>query len=105
MIHKVDLRDDGLFSEAGLDPQTFRRIPSWIYRLMISHSYRPRRWSVDMYLQAAKQVGGEHLFRVVRNFGDQKEKLFLYDMTASSVDVAQDCIAGGMLVTRRTGMT
>jgi SAM-dependent methyltransferase len=51
MAHKVDLRDDGMFSLAGLEPRTFYRIPAPIYRLMISHTYRPRRWRPVDFIQ------------------------------------------------------
>ncbi len=53
-----------------------------------------------MYLQAAKQLGGRAVFRVVRKLGDTREKLFLYDVKEAGA--ADNFIAGGMLVTQRS---
>jgi SAM-dependent methyltransferase len=49
MIHKVDVRDDGMFSAAGHHPLTFLTLSEATYRRMTSHSYRPNRWPLSFY--------------------------------------------------------
>ena len=74
IIHKVDLRDDGMFSEAGLHPLTFLTIPAWIYRLMISHSYRPRRWRVHDYVAFGGVAEIQVECMVTRLLNEQSER-------------------------------
>ncbi|MDD4736008.1 MAG: methyltransferase domain-containing protein [Kiritimatiellae bacterium] len=74
MIHKVDLRDDGMFSEAGLHPLTFLTIPGNIYRMMISHTYRPRRWRVEDYMKAFEMSGFFVEFLVTRLMSDSRDR-------------------------------
>src|SRR5215211_1472176 len=48
MLHKVDLRDHGMFSPRA-HPLTFLTVPESVYRLMTRHSGRPNRHLVDWY--------------------------------------------------------
>ncbi|MFT5494638.1 MAG: hypothetical protein ACI9TH_000029 [Kiritimatiellia bacterium] len=47
MVHKVDVRDDGLFSASGHHPLTFLTPGDAQYHAMTSHTYRPNRMRVD----------------------------------------------------------
>lgn len=49
MVHKVDCRDDGLFTHYGHPPLTFLTLPEWLYRWMTSHTYRPNRRRISYY--------------------------------------------------------
>lgn len=50
LIHKVDLRDHGMFS-SHFDELTFLHIPRWIYRLMTHGSGYPNRILIQDYQQ------------------------------------------------------
>jgi len=57
MLHKVDLRDYGIFSEGGMHPLTFLTIPNSVYRLMSSHSGIPNRKPIAYYRDKVKALG------------------------------------------------
>jgi hypothetical protein len=57
MLHKVDLRDYGIFSEAGMHPLTFLTIPNFVYRLMSSDSGLPNRKLIAYYRDKVKALG------------------------------------------------
>lgn len=49
LIHKVDLRDHGIFSSSGGHPLTFLTINSKIWRMMSEYCGRPNRKRIDCY--------------------------------------------------------
>jgi SAM-dependent methyltransferase len=52
MIHKVDLRDHGMFSGYGFPELKFLDIPSWLYSLMTHGSGFPNRIPLSFYRDA-----------------------------------------------------
>jgi SAM-dependent methyltransferase len=59
MIHKIDLRDYGLFSSNGHHPLEFLTIPDAVYSLMAKQSNRPSRKTVDYYRKKMAELGYE----------------------------------------------
>jgi len=57
MLHKIDFRDDGLFSDLGLSGLTRFTLPKWLYRCMTSHSYRPNHFLIDEYCSLLESKG------------------------------------------------
>ncbi|MGH9872028.1 MAG: methyltransferase domain-containing protein [Pyrinomonadaceae bacterium] len=57
MLHKIDLRDYGIFSEGGMHPLTFLTIPNFVYRLMASDSGIPNRKLIAYYRDKVKALG------------------------------------------------
>jgi hypothetical protein len=57
MMHKIDLRDYGLFSSHGYSPLEFLTIPGWIYALMAKRSDRPARRLINYYRDKIKEYG------------------------------------------------
>lgn len=57
MLHKIDLRDYGLFSANGHNPLTFLTIPSNIYKVMARHSDRPVPRLTDWYRKKLADLG------------------------------------------------
>lgn len=49
MIHKIDLRDYGIFSSSGMHPLTFLTIPDSIYRFISKDSFLPNRKFINYY--------------------------------------------------------
>lgn len=57
MIHKIDLRDHGLFSSKGFHPLTHLTIPESLYRLMTYDSGKPNRKLINYYRQKMIDLG------------------------------------------------
>jgi hypothetical protein len=57
MIHKIDFRDHGMFSDHGFHPLTFLTIPESIYRLMTVDSGRPNRRLLPYYRYKMATLG------------------------------------------------
>lgn len=57
MLHKIDLRDYGMFSQKGFHPREFLTIPDFIYRLMAYDSDKPNRRMLDYYRNKMKELG------------------------------------------------
>ena len=57
MLHKIDLRDYGMFSNHGMHPLEFLTIPEAVYALMASHSGQPNRRRIDHYRDKLRQLG------------------------------------------------
>jgi len=57
MLHKIDLRDYGIFTEGGMHPLTILTIPSFLYRLMASDSGIPNRKLSAYYRDRVKALG------------------------------------------------
>lgn len=56
IIHKIDFRDQGMFTEYGFHPLTFLTIPEFIYKLMVKHSSKPNRNLIDFYINKMKSL-------------------------------------------------
>lgn len=73
MIHKIDLRDYGMFSRYGHHPLTFLTIPRPIYLLMTRYSPLPNRRRVSYYRRKMLALGYEVQILVTRIVGAQSE--------------------------------
>lgn len=56
-IHKIDLSDYKMFSEAGMNPLTFLTIPEWLYKKMASSSGLPNRKLRSYYRDLMTEFG------------------------------------------------
>ena len=59
MLHKIDLSDQGMFRDRGLNPLTYLTIPEAIYRLMAKDSGRPNRKLRSDYHAILAELGYE----------------------------------------------
>lgn len=59
MLHKVDLRDHGMFTDGGMHPLTFLTIPERTYTWMTRDSGRPNRHLADWYRAKLESLGYE----------------------------------------------
>jgi SAM-dependent methyltransferase len=59
MVHMIDLRDYGMFSNRGFHPLEFLTIPDWAYRRMVEASGQPDRRLLSYYRMAAARMGYE----------------------------------------------
>ena len=57
LLHKIDLRDYGLFSSNGHHPLEFLTIPGGVYERMARNSDRPSRKTVDYYRNTMTDYG------------------------------------------------
>ena len=57
MVHRVDLRDYGMFSKYGFHPLEFLTVPDWIYRRMVEGSGQPNRRLIDYYREVGARMG------------------------------------------------
>jgi len=76
MIHKVDLRDHGLFTEGGHNPLTFLTIDDRIYRLMGERTAGlPNRKLLSWYRQKLDDLGFETEYLITHLAGVDAEVL------------------------------
>lgn len=68
MLHKVDLRDHGMFTPEWHELK-FLEIPEWIYRRMVHWSGRPNRRLIDVYRNVLSQSDCEWRILVTRLAG------------------------------------
>lgn len=68
MLHKVDLRDHGMFSTA-FDELRFLRPPAWLHQAMTRASGRPNRVLAHRYRQCLEGCGLSYEFLVTRLVG------------------------------------
>ncbi len=71
MVHRIDLRDYGMFSAAGMHPLTFLTIPEMVYRWMSTATRKPNRrlrtfyreklagWNYDVRILVTHLLGAE----------------------------------------------
>ena len=59
MVHRIDLRDYGMFSKYGYHPLEFLTVPDWIYRRMVEGSGQPNRRLIDYYRETGARMGYE----------------------------------------------
>jgi len=65
LLHKVDLRDHGMFSGAFHELK-FLEVPDWLYTAMTRESGRPNRILVHLYREVLQQVLPNHEILVTR---------------------------------------
>ncbi len=73
MLHKIDLRDDGMFSSRGLHPLTFLTISDRVYRMMTARSGRCNRKMIDCYRQKLEAMNYAARFYVTGIIGCGEE--------------------------------
>ncbi|HJZ96993.1 MAG TPA: methyltransferase domain-containing protein [Candidatus Solibacter sp.] len=56
-VHRIDLRDYGMFSKHGFHPLEFLTVPDWIYQRMVEGSGQPDRRMADYYRELGKKMG------------------------------------------------
>jgi hypothetical protein len=69
MLHKIDLSDQKMFSNSGLNPLTFLTIPEGVYRRMVIDSGRPNRKMVSYYRQKMTELGYESRILITEVIG------------------------------------
>jgi SAM-dependent methyltransferase len=57
MVHKIDLRDYGIFTRRGFPELEFLTVPEWAYRRMAKASGQPNRRRVNYYRDIARRLG------------------------------------------------
>jgi len=63
MIHAIDLRDHGMFTDGGMDPLTFLTVPDGVYHRMSYNSGRPNRQLIGYYRAKMAEMGyGSKIF-------------------------------------------
>ena len=73
MIHRIDLRDIGMFTNGGLHALTFLTVPDRFYRWMASDSPQPNRKRINEYRQKMKDLGYTSKFLITRVLGREHE--------------------------------
>ena len=59
MVHNIDLRDYGMFSNRGFHPLEFLTVPDWIYQKMVESSGQQSRRLAGYYRKAVESLGLE----------------------------------------------
>lgn len=75
MIHKIDLRDHGMFSDGGFHPLTFLTVSDRIYDRLVRDSGKPNRRLIDYYRARMKDLRYEAEFFVTHAVGRAEEIL------------------------------
>jgi SAM-dependent methyltransferase len=57
LVHKIDLRDYGMFTKYGFPELEFLTVPEWAYRRMAEASGQPNRRRVKYYRDVARRLG------------------------------------------------
>jgi hypothetical protein len=57
MLHKIDLSDQGMFRDNGMNPLTYLTIPESVYRLMAIDSGKPNRKLMSYYRRIMNDLG------------------------------------------------
>jgi SAM-dependent methyltransferase len=73
MLHKVDFRDHGMFTDSGGHPLTFLTVSERLYRLMSRYSGRPNRRLIDWYRSKLAALGYESRILITRMVGREDE--------------------------------
>ena len=69
MVHMIDLRDYGMFSNRGFHPLEFLTVSDWIYRRMVEGSGQPDRRMMGYYREAAARMGYESQIYITHILG------------------------------------
>ncbi|HEX8707727.1 MAG TPA: hypothetical protein VF723_05655 [Pyrinomonadaceae bacterium] len=59
MLHKIDLSDQGMFRDYGMNPLTFLTISDSVYRMMAEGSGKPNRKKLSYYRELLEKLGYE----------------------------------------------
>jgi SAM-dependent methyltransferase len=86
MIHKIDFRDHGMFSNYGFHPLTFLTIRDSIYRLMTYGSGQPNRKLLDYYLQKMNVLQYCQKILITHIVGNENEILPHKDTALHGID-------------------
>ncbi len=73
MVHRVDLRDYGMFSKRGFHPLEFLTIPDHLYRWIAKGVGRPNRRRIDYYRSMTAKLGYRTKIYVTRIAGHDEE--------------------------------
>jgi SAM-dependent methyltransferase len=73
MVHKIDLRDYGMFTKYGFPALEFLTVPEWAYRHMAETSGQPNRRRVNYYRDVARRLGYAYAIYVTHILGVEKE--------------------------------
>lgn len=60
MLHKIDLRDYGMFSSVGFHPREFLTMSDMLYRQMAQDTDKPNRRMLDYYKAKMEDLGYAH---------------------------------------------
>ena len=87
MLHKVDFRDHGMFTDGGMHPLTFLTVPDGLYSLMTRNSGRPNRRLSDWYRAKLGELGYEFRLLVTHFVGEPGEVLPHRDQAGLAAEV------------------
>ncbi len=87
MLHKVDFRDHGMFTDGGMHPLTFLTVPDGLYALMSRSSGRPNRRLGDWYRAKLAELGYESQLLVTHFVGEPSEVLPHRDQADPATEV------------------
>ena len=73
MVHKIDLRDHGMFTRGGHHPLTFLTIPDRLYRWMGEANGIPNRRMIGDYRSDVRDLGYDAGYLVTHLVGEQEE--------------------------------
>ena len=71
MLHVVDLRDHGMFSEVGFPETKFLEMPDTLHRIMTDSVGRPNRVSLGAYTRALDRLPVSYTIKVTHLVGGQ----------------------------------
>ena len=86
MAHKIDLRDDEMFSSNGMNPLTFLTISDSVYKLMTVGSGRCNRRLIDYYRRKMNFLAYDARFLVTWVLGEGSELLPHKEKIIANVD-------------------
>jgi SAM-dependent methyltransferase len=88
-IHKIDVRDYGMFSKHGFHPLEFLTVPDSVYRYMSEATGQPNRQLANYYRDKMKELGYESKIYVAIVAG-QKEMPEYKTVVQEGVDYSTD---------------
>lgn len=80
MLHKIDLRDYGIFTKFKNHQLGNLMFPSFVYKLMTNHSGLPNRVRISQYKKILTELNFNSIFFISHIFGP-KEKVFVPHQT------------------------
>ncbi len=69
MIHRIDLRDHGLFTRKGMDPMEFLTVPDFIWKRIHPHAGKINRHRIDSYRKKLTDLGYDFKILVTHVMG------------------------------------
>jgi SAM-dependent methyltransferase len=73
MVHRIDLRDYGMFSKYGFHALEFLTVPDWIYRRMVESSGQPDRRMIDYYRDIGTSMGYQTEIYITKVLGSNAD--------------------------------